>query len=72
MNREGTTLVDHVKQDCGTTVDSAALRDSGRITPQNLASDTSQGSTLSHRIKRLLANFVKALEGDGGTQYYRS
>jgi hypothetical protein len=67
MNREA-VLVEEAKEDSVEKIDPSALRSSARNIPQPPAA---QNLNLSDRIKRLLANVAKALEGDHGTQDYR-
>jgi hypothetical protein len=67
MSLEG-ALVEETKEDSVEQIDPSALRSSARNISQPHAI---QKSNLSDRIKRLLANVAKALEGDHGTQKYR-
>jgi hypothetical protein len=67
MNREA-VLVEEAKEDSVEKTDPSALRSSVRDIPQP---HVAQNLNLSDRIKRLLANVAKALEGDHGTQDYR-
>jgi hypothetical protein len=67
MNLEA-ALVEEAKEDSVEKTDPSALHSSARNIPQPLAA---QKPNWSDRIKRLLANVAKALEGDHGTQKYR-
>jgi hypothetical protein len=67
MNLEA-ALVEEAKEDSVEKIDPRALRSSAGNIPQPHAA---QKPNLSDRIKRLLANVAKALEGDHGTQKYR-
>jgi hypothetical protein len=72
MNRQA-ALLEEVKQDSVEKIDASALRSSARNIPQHTASaNAAQKPNLSDRIKGLFANVTKALEGDHGTQNYRS
>ncbi len=68
MNREA-VLVEEAKEDSVEKIDPSTLRSSARNIPQPHAAEK---PSLSDRIKGLLANVAKALEGDHGTQDYRS
>jgi len=67
MNCEA-VLVEEEKKDSVEKIDPSALRSSARDIPQAHAA---RKPNLSDRIKGLLANVAKALEGDHGTQHYR-
>jgi hypothetical protein len=72
MNRQA-ALVEEVKQDSVEKIDASALRNSARNIPQPTASaNAAPKPNFSDRIKGLLANIAKALEGDHETQHYRS
>jgi hypothetical protein len=68
MNCEA-VLVEEEKKDSVEKIDPSALRSSARDIPQPHGA---QKPNLSDRIKGLFANVAKALEGDHGTQHYRS
>jgi hypothetical protein len=67
MNRES-VLVEEAKEDSVEKIDPSTLRSSARNIPQPHAAEK---PNLGHRIKELLVNVAKALEGDHGTQNYR-
>ena len=73
MNRDAATLVDDVKDNSVDKIDASALRSSGRNTSQPSASaGAAPERNLGDRIKGMFASVAKALEGDHGTQHYRS